>query len=171
MNSFIFFFMIHEATQYRQYRRYRQHKGNQWTNKDEEEIILTNYIVSSLHSGEKKSVCLCRVVFCKACSFEVFCPKKMSQKRENTWIKWYLWSRSYQFFIQKFMYYIMLTLHDPKSPLNVVSTNSFSWASNFISAATWCKNDLRRLQLAQINNSDIKLICQEEINKVIFVWV
>ena len=87
MNSFIFFFMIHEATQYRQYRRYRQHKGNQWTNKDEEEIILTNYIVSSLHSGEKKSVCLCRVVFCKACSFEVFCPKKMSQKRENTWIK------------------------------------------------------------------------------------
>ena len=43
------------------------------------------------------------------------------------------------------MYYIMLTLHNPINPLNVVSTNSFFWASNFVSPTTWCTNELRRL--------------------------
>ena len=39
------------------------------------------------------------------------------------------------------MYYIMLILHNPINPLNVVSRNSFSWASNFTSPTTWCTND------------------------------
>ena len=39
------------------------------------------------------------------------------------------WSRSS-------MYYIMLTLHNLINLLNVVSTNSFSWASNFTSPTT-----------------------------------
>ena len=48
--------------------------------------LLVNYIVEKknlfAYVEKKKSVCLCRVVFCKACSFEVFCQKKMSQKRD-----------------------------------------------------------------------------------------
>ena len=45
------------------------------------------------------------------------------------------------------MYYIMLTIHNPINPLNVVSTNSFSGASNSASPTTWCTNNLRGLQL------------------------
>ena len=47
------------------------------------------------------------------------------------------------------MYYITLTLHNPITLLNVVSTNSFSGASNFTSLTTFCTNELRRLELAQ----------------------
>ena len=47
------------------------------------------------------------------------------------------------------IYYIMLTLHNPINLLNVVSTNSFSVASDFTSLTTWCTNELRRLELAQ----------------------
>ena len=47
------------------------------------------------------------------------------------------------------MYYITLTLHNPINLLNVVSTNSFSWASNFTSLTAWCTNELGRLELAQ----------------------
>ena len=94
-----------------------------WSDEDKEKIIFTNYIVNQLHNG-RKSVCQCRVVSCKACNFTVFCQKKMSQKRQkegDTWMDWYLRSS---------MYYITLTLHNPINLLNVVSTNSFSWASN-----------------------------------------
>ena len=60
---------------------------------------------------------------------------------------------SVSFLSRSSMYYIMLTLHNSIKPLNIVSTNSFSWGTNFTSTTTWCTNDLRRLQLARINNS------------------
>ena len=44
------------------------------------------------------------------------------------------------------IYYNMLILH---KPLNVISTNSFSLASNFTSPITWCTDELRRLELIQ----------------------
>ena len=53
------------------------------------------------------------------------------------------------FLSRSFMYYIMLTLHDPINPQNVVSTSTFSWASNFASLNTWCTNEMRRLELTQ----------------------
>ena len=81
------------------------------------------------------------------------CHKKKEKKVSDTWMDWYLRSRSRQFFIQKFHADIMLTLHNPTKPLNIVSTNSFSWGSNFTSTTTWRTNDLRWLQLARINNS------------------
>ena len=43
-------------------------------------------------------------------------------------------------------YYIMLILHNPINPLNVVSTNIFPSAFNFTALTTWCTNHLRRLQ-------------------------
>ena len=61
---------------------------------------------------------------------------------------------SVSFLSRSSMYYIMLTLHNSIKPLNIVSTNSFSWGPNFTSTTTWCTNDLRRLQLARINNSE-----------------
>ena len=63
------------------------------------------------------------------------------------------------FLSRSFMYHIMLILHNPIIPLNIVSTNnSFYWGPNFTSTTTWCTNDLRRLQLARINNSKTKFI-------------
>ena len=55
------------------------------------------------------------------------------------------------------MYYIMLTLHNSIKLPNIVST-VFLEDKNFTSTTTWCTNDLRRLQLAQINSSKTKLI-------------
>ena len=66
-----------------------------------------NYIVNLLHDGGK-SVCLCRVLFCKACSFTVFCQKKCNKKKEKKRKKvtpgWNDISGpgSVSFFIQKF---------------------------------------------------------------------
>ena len=89
---------------------------------------------------------------------------------------------SVSFLSRSSMYYIMLTQHNSIKPLNIVSTNSFSGEPNFTSTTAWCTNDLRRLQLERHetaatcpnkqfrNNSLFSLpICQEEINKVIFV--
>ena len=56
------------------------------------------------------------------------------------------------------MYCIMLTLRNPIKPLNIAGTNSFSWGPNFTSTTTCCTSDLRRLQLARINNSKAKFI-------------
>ena len=61
---------------------------------------------------------------------------------------------SVSFLSRSSIYYIMLTLHNSIKPLNIVSTNSFSWGPNFTSTTTWCTNDLRQLQLARINNSE-----------------
>ena len=129
------------------------------------------------------------MLLCKACSFTVFCQKKCHKKRKkesDTWMDCYLMSRSCQFFIQKFHADIRLILHNLIKPLNIVSTNSFSWGPNFTS--TWDKNDLRRLQLSRINANVLRRlqlsginnseknslfflpICQEEVSKVIFVW-
>ena len=57
--------------------------------------------------------------------------RKKRKEKSDTWMDWYLRSRSCQFFTRSSMYYTMLTLHNPIKPLNVVSTNSFSWATNF----------------------------------------
>ena len=48
MNSFIFFFMINEATRYTRNQSYKQHKGNTM-----EFIVFTNHIVNQLCYGEK----------------------------------------------------------------------------------------------------------------------
>ena len=83
-----------------------------------------------------------------------FLSEKMSQKNErqkesDTWIDWYLGAGSVSFLSRSSMYYITLTLQNPINLLNVVSTNSCSWASNFTSLTTWCRNELRRLKLAE----------------------
>ena len=75
------------------------------------------------------------------------------------------------------MYYMMLTLHNPTNPLNVLSTNSFSWATNFCisyyvvnkqpETAATCPNKQFRYKIHLF----FRPICQEEINNVTFVWV
>ena len=83
--------------------------------------------------------------------------KKKRKKRKKV-TPGYLRSRSRQFCIQKFHVLHLLTLHNPIKPLNIVNTNSFSWGPNFTSTRTWCTNDLRRLELSRINNSETKFI-------------
>ena len=48
--------------------------------------------------------------------------------------------------------------------LNIVTTNSFSWASNVTLLTTWCINELRRLELAQFQLMDCKMFlhCSQE---------
>ena len=58
---------------------------------------------------------------------------KRKKNESDTWMDWHLGSRSCQFLSRSSMYYIMLTLHNPIKPLNIVSTNSFSWGPNFTS--------------------------------------
>ena len=43
--------------------------------------------------------------------------------------------------------------------LNVVSTNSFSWASNVTSFTTWCTKELRRLELIQYKRAEMARTC------------
>ena len=45
---------------------------------------------------------------------------------------------------------------NPINPLSFINTNIFSRVSNFTSPTMWCTNDLGRLQLARINNSEKK---------------
>ena len=81
------------------------------------------------------------------------------------------------FLFRSSMYYMMLTLHKPINPLNVVSTNSFSWASNFCisyyvvykrhETAATCRNKQFRHKIHLF----FLPICEEEINNVIFVWL
>ena len=87
------------------------------------------------------------VVSCKACSFTVFCLKKF---HTHIYIHIYTHTRTHtknikrvtpewtdildgpgliSFLSESSMYYITQTLHNPINLLNVVSTNSFSWAS------------------------------------------
>ena len=73
------------------------------------------------------------------------------------------------------MYYMMLTLHNPVNPQNVVSTNSLSWSTNFCTSyyvvykrpetVATCPNKQFRHKIHLFFLS----ICQEEINNVIFV--
>ena len=108
----------------------------------------------------------------KACSFTVFCQKKCHTYKKKTQRK----ERkkgvnamngkndtsgpgSLSFLSKSSMYYITLTLHNPINQVNIISTNSFSWASSFTSLTTWCTNDLRRLQLVRINNLDTEFSC------------
>ena len=73
------------------------------------------------------------------------------------------------FLSRNFMYYITITLHNPINMLNVVSANSFSWASNFISLTTWCTNELRRLELAQrVETAGNRLINNTNQNPFVF---
>ena len=47
---------------------------------------------------------------------------KRKKNESDTWMDWHLGSRSCQFLSRSSMYYIMLTLHNPIKPLNIVST-------------------------------------------------
>ena len=69
------------------------------------------------------------VVSCKACSFTVFCQKKCHKKKKRK-PRWTDISGPgpVSFLSRSSMYYITLTLHNPIGLLNVVITNSFSWA-------------------------------------------
>ena len=69
------------------------------------------------------------LLLCKACSFTVFCQKKMSQKKKKRKEKketprWTDISGPgpVNCLSRSSMYYIMLTLHNPIKPLNIVST-------------------------------------------------
>ena len=139
-------------------------------------IIFTNYIDNHLHDGGK-SVSHCRVVSCKPCStalrFSV--RKNVTKKKKKKSDPWVTlgWTDirgpgpgPASFLTRGSIYHRMLILCNsikPLSlaqPLNVISTNSFSWASNFISTKWW------RLHLAQINNFNqnpfaLPPICQE----------
>ena len=77
--------------------------------------------------------------------------KKEKRKKERVAPRWTDVSgpRTASFLFKSCMYYSMLILHNPIKPLNVMSTNSFSWASNFTSSITCCTNELRRLELVQ----------------------
>ena len=77
--------------------------------------------------------------------------KKEKRKKERVAPRWTDVSgpRTASFLFKSCMYYSMLILHNPIKPLNVMSTNSFSWASNFTSSITCCINELRRLELVQ----------------------
>ena len=124
-----------------------------WSDGDKKKIIFTNYIFNQLHDWEK-SLCQCRVVSCKACSFTVFCQKKCLKKKKDKKRVTPGWTDisspcPVKFLSRSSMYYIILTLHNTIKLLNVVSINSFSWASNCTSLTTWCTNKLRRLELAQ----------------------
>ena len=77
--------------------------------------------------------------------------KRKERKKERVAPRWTDVSgpRTASFLFKSCMYYSMLILHNPIKPLNVMSTNSFSWASNFTSSITCCINELRRLELVQ----------------------
>ena len=106
-----------------------------------------------------------------------FLSEKMSQKKKRKpgWTD-ISGPGPVSFLSRSSMYYIMLTLHNPIKPLNIVSTNSFPWGPNYASSATSCT---KRPETAATcptkqfrNNSLFSVpICQEEINKVIFAWV
>ena len=76
---------------------------------------------------------------------------KKERKKERVAPRWTDVSgpRTASFLFKSCMYYSMLILHNPIKPLNVMSTNSFSWASDFTSPTTCCTNELRRLELVQ----------------------
>ena len=101
----------------------------------------------------KKIRLFVNVVPCKTCSFTVFCqekcPKKKDKKRVTPGWTDVSGPGRVSFLSRSSMYYITLTLFNLINLLNVVSTNNFSWASNFTSLTTWCTNELRRLELAQ----------------------
>ena len=86
--------------------------------------------------------------------------ERKGKKEWNTKKKWHLDGLISQvqvlsaFLFRSSMYYIMLTLHNPIKPLNIVSTISFSWGPNFTSTTALCANDLRQLQLAPITTWD-----------------
>ena len=121
----------------------------------------------------------------KASRFSVrkYVTKKQQQKKgkkSDTWMDWYLRISGpgpVSFLSRSSMYYTMLTLHNPINPLSVVSTDSFSWATYFCisyyvvykqteTAATCPKKQFRhKIHLFFLP------IWQEEINKVIFLWV
>ena len=81
------------------------------------------------------------------------------------------------FLFRNSVYYMMLTIHNPINLLNVVITNIFSWASKFCisnyvvykwpETAATCPNK----QFQHKIHLFFLPICQDEINKVIFVWV
>ena len=85
--------------------------------------------------------------------------KKERKKESNNWIDCDISGPGNVSFLSgSSIDYSMLILHVPINLLNVISANSFSCASNFASLTTWSTNDLGRLQLLRINNSDKKLI-------------
>ena len=110
--------------------------------------FIYNYNVKTITWWTKIYVCLCRVVSCKACSFTVFCQKKIlkkkrERKKEREWIRDELIS---QVQVPSVFYseipcttvcWFFVAL---KNPLNVINTNSFSWESNFTSPTTTCRN-------------------------------
>ena len=113
--------------------------------------LLINYVT------EENIFVNVEISLCKACSFTVFCQKKFHQKKKKdkkrvtpgcTDIS----SPGHVSFLSGIsMHYIMLTLHNPRNSLNVVSTNNFSWVSNFTSPSTWCTIKLRRLEIDQLS--------------------
>ena len=111
-----------------------------------------------------------------------FLSEKMSQKKKKTKRVTPGWTDisgpgPVSFLSRSSMYYSTLTLHNPINPLNVVSTNSFFWATYFYifyyvlykrpETAATCPNKRFRHKIHLF----FFPICQEEINKVIFVWV
>ena len=124
--------------------------------------MFTSYIVNWLPDGGK-SVFLCRVVSCRACSFTVLCQKKSftkkktKEKKEKKRVRRGRTDISgpgpFSFLSRSCAYYIPLTIHSFYFSYYVVYKRPEK-------AATWHKINLSFLP-----------ICQEEINKVIFAWV
>ena len=126
MNSFIFFFMIYEATRYTRYQSNRQHKGDTMEMKSKlylRTIMLINYTrQENLFVYVEQSP-----VKYAASRFSV--RKNVTKKRKDgvtpaqTDISV---PGPVSFLTRCSMYYITLTLHNTLNLLNVVSTNSFS---------------------------------------------
>ena len=102
-------------------------------------------MVNQLRDGAK-SVCLRRVVFCRVYSFTVFWQEKCHKKQKETmrvrpgWID-ISGPGPVSFLFRSSMQRSILILQYPTKPLNV--RDGFSRAFDFISPATWCKNELR----------------------------
>ena len=166
MNLSIFFFMIHGATLYTLYLNYRQSKRDAMEVKRKLYLrtillLLTNYTIPRYTMGEDLFVNGEKYLvkhWASRLSVRNNVTKKTKERKDRKRVTsgWTdILGRGRDSFLS--MYYIMLTLHNLINSLNVVSTNSFSWASYFTSLTTWVQTswDGSNLTNKQIKSKSI----------------
>ena len=141
--------MIHEATRYTRYQSYIQHKSDTIEMNRKlylRTALLINYMMEkNLFFYEEWSP----AKHATSCFFVGKISQKKEEKKRKKERKWQLGGLVSQvqvlpaFLSKGLIYYSILILHKTIKLLNFISTNSFSWESNFTFPTRWWTNELR----------------------------
>ena len=139
MTSF-FFFMIDETTPHTRYPSYKNARAIWWSDGTMEMKSKSHFRIILLIKYMMEENMFVYVECCsvKHVASRFYVRKNVTKKRKEKKEVTPGWTDiscpgPVSFLSRSSMYYIMVTLHNPIKPLNIVSTNSFPWGPNFAS--------------------------------------